>query len=211
MRLRTHCEKTAQVKRKAFIEDLYWGKPVLGFGDKNAQFIIVGLAPAAHGANRTGRMFTGDQSGKWLYRGLYKARFSNQMESLHQHDRLKLKGVFITAAARCAPPKNKLTPKELKNCSTYLAWEIENLKNVKIFLALGKIAFDALWVLLKEKGLTQGKKPKFQHGVQIPLVQNKYLLTSYHPSQQNTFTGKLTEPMFDKVFETARMLLQNRF
>lgn len=206
-RLREHCLQIAQTKRKAFIDENYWGKPVPAFGDKSAQLIIMGLAPAAHGANRTGRMFTGDRSGLWLYRALYKAGFSNQAESTSAHDNLKIKNAFITATVRCAPPDNKPTKEESENCFPYLEWEFESFKNAKIFLALGKIAFDQTWKLLKNKNPDQKLKPRFSHGACYELSNNQFLLGSYHPSQQNTFTGKLTESMFDSVFEKAKRLL----
>lgn len=209
-RLRAHCRAVAREKRKAFAAETYWGKPVPAFGDPDAALVVVGLAPAAHGANRTGRMFTGDRSGKWLYRALHKAGFANQPDSRSIHDGLKLQGAIVTAAARCAPPGNKPTPRELANCSEYLNWEIARLANARVYLALGKIAFDRAYALLKARGLTlpARARPKFAHGARVELGGGRWLLASYHPSQQNTFTGKLTERMFDSVFREARNLIR---
>lgn len=218
-RLIRYCKKIAVDKKKAFQNESYWGKPIPGFGDPLASIIIVGLAPAAHGGNRTGRMFTGDQSGLWLYRALFKKKLSNQINSTHASDALKLHNVYITAAARCAPPENKPTPKEFQNCSDYLEEEWDLLKNKKVFITLGKIAFDSLWkLILKKEGLIDAtihkklKKPPFQHGLNFkyfsPSQQKDLtLLLSFHPSQQNTFTKKLTEEMFDSIFSEA--LFQN--
>lgn len=209
-RLIQYCRQVAQDKRRAFINEEYWGKPVPPFGDKHARLVIVGLAPAAHGGNRTGRMFTGDRSGDWLYRALYKAGFANQPTSVGQHDGLQLKDTIITATAHCAPPLNKPTTQELKTCvSTFLEWEIHSLKNAQVYLGLGKVAFDQLWKTLKKfKFVQEGLRAQFKHGVVVPLKQGRWLLGSYHPSQQNTFTGKLTLEMFDSIFEKARKLLR---
>ncbi len=209
-RLRSHCRKIAEEKRRQFREETYWGKPVPGFGDPDARLLIVGLAPAAHGANRTGRMFTGDQSGLWLYRAIHKAGFSNQAESTRRDDDLRLRGAFITAIARCAPPQNKPSPSEIKSCSRYLRPEMECLAKVQVFLALGRMALRGLWEVLPEQARGAEKIPEFRHGGQIRLADGRMIFCSYHPSQQNTFTKKLTEPMFDKVFLEVKKFLQSR-
>lgn len=213
-RLRKHCKKIAHEKRKQFMHETYWGKPVPGFGDSHARVFIVGLAPAAHGANRTGRMFTGDQSGLWLYRALHRAGFSNQAESLHAKDLLKLQSVFITAAARCAPPQNKPTLLELKKCEPFLKGEVEiflkQLKLLKaepVFLVLGQVALRSLWKCLPGDLKEKATLPKFKHGDQVKLKPSGRIFMSYHPSQQNTFTKKLTEPMFDLVFSNIKKAL----
>jgi uracil-DNA glycosylase len=202
-RLRKHCQKIAREKRAAYKQETYWGKPVPSFGDPSAQLIILGLAPAAHGANRTGRMFTGDRSGDWLYRALHKAGFANQPTSTYANDGLELRNCWITASAHCAPPDNKPTPEELRNCAPYLREELEAMSQAKVYLVLGGIALDTLW---PEIG-GGARKPKFGHGHEAPLPNNRTLLMSYHPSQQNTFTGRLTEPMFDGIFARARSLI----
>lgn len=208
-RLRRHCLKIASEKRKSYLNDTYWGKPIVGFGDYDARLVIVGLAPAAHGANRTGRIFTGDRSGDWLYRALHKAGFANQPTSLNRDDGLKLSDCFITATVKCAPPGNKPTPAEIDRCLTYLKWELDRLARTQVYLALGKIGFDATWNILKECGQATGARPAFAHNKSVRLASGRYLLASYHPSQQNTFTGKLTEPMFDAVFRQARDLISS--
>lgn len=200
-RLRAHCIKTSEIKKKAYENEKYYGKPITGFGDINAKLIIVGLAPAAHGANRTGRIFTGDRSGEWLYGQLYASGFSNQPTSKSPDDGLALKGAYITCAARCAPPQNKPTQAELAACSAFLAAELKLLNRAKVYLVLGKIALDQLWPLLEVKKL---KKPKFGHSHELRLPSGKLLLMSYHPSQQNTFTGRLTKSMWNDVFERAK-------
>ena len=203
-RLRSYCLKVAKEKRRAYQDQAYWGKPITGFGDPNSKVMIVGLAPAAHGANRTGRVFTGDRSGDWLYRALYKSGFANQPHATDIHDRLQLKEAYISCVVKCAPPENKPTTEEEKNCSPFLKEEIESLPSVKIWIALGQIALKGLWPLLHPQGKP---RPRFQHGSVIPLDADRWLLLSYHPSQQNTFTGRLTEPMFDQVFSRAREIL----
>lgn len=209
-RLIQHCRKIAAEKRKAFAEDSYWGKPVPSFGDKNARLVLIGLAPAAHGANRTGRMFTGDRSGEWLYRALFRAGFANQPTSTAANDGLVLKDAFITAAAHCAPPDNKPTTAELQNCQPYLEWELQNLTSAQVYLGLGKIGFDQAYSILSKMGQGLSKKPKFGHGLNYKLPSGKILMGTYHPSQQNTFTGRLTEPMFDHIFNTIRHMLADR-
>jgi len=196
-RLINHCLEISKKKKKAFINEKYWGKPVPSFGSIPIKLFILGLAPAAHGANRTGRMFTGDQSGLWLYRALFEHGFSTQLESKHKDDQLKLNNCYISAAVHCAPPDNKPTAKEISNCKIFLKQELEALESIKIYLALGKLAFDQLWKNLSQKQ----KKPKFEHGKMITLENNKTLVLSYHPSQQNTFTKRLTKKLFDDVFK----------
>lgn len=186
----------------------YWAKPLPGFGDSKARLFIVGLAPAAHGGNRTGRIFTGDQSGNWLYEALYKFGFSNQVTSVRRNDGLKLKDCYITAAVRCAPPANKPERVEFERCRPYLVQELGLLKNIRVVLALGKIAFDSFLKAHQENGGTVPKpRPQFRHGGSVELRPDLTLIASYHPSQQNTFTGKLTREMFHEVFNTARKLL----
>ncbi len=207
-RLRHHCLKIAREKRKSYASETYWGKPISGFGDPKARLHILGLAPAAHGANRTGRIFTGDRSGEWLYRALFKAGFANQPHSTGRDDGLKLTDAWISCVVRCAPPDNKPTPTEIDRCSSYLAQEMELLKNARVYLALGQIALHASWPLLVERfQIQKTAKPKFSHGGKRELAPGHWLLMSYHPSQQNTFTGRLTEPMFDSVFSEAKRLL----
>ncbi len=215
LRLRRYCQKIAREKRRAFMEEAYWGKPVPDFGDPKARLLIVGLAPAAHGANRTGRMFTGDQSGVWLYRALYRAGFANQPECSRADDGLRLTDALITAAAHCAPPDNKPTRDELENCSVYLKRTLA-LTRPKVYLALGSIAWRALLQEFKLQGLISGPQPKFAHGAELILTlpadtsgrkEKRLLLGSYHPSQQNTFTKRLTEPMFDAIFARARTFI----
>lgn len=202
-RLRKYCQKIAKEKRKSFLDWEYWGRPVPNFGDARAKLLIVGLAPAAHGANRTGRMFTGDRSGDWLYRALFRAGFANQAECISADDGLKLTGALITAVAHCAPPDNKPTPQEITNCRSYLT-ETFRKTPFKVVVALGQIAWNASWRELQDLNLVPAKKVKFGHGVCVDLKDGRLLLGSYHPSQQNTFTGRLTEAMFDSVFEVAR-------
>ncbi len=203
-RLRHYCKKIAKEKRKSYLEEVYWGKPVPGWGDPQAQLMIVGLAPAAHGANRTGRIFTGDRSGEWLYRALYRYGFANQPSSDRIHDGLKLKNAYISCVVHCAPPDNKPTLNELKRCSDFLDHEINAMPQIKIWVALGQIAFQTLW---KKICPPNTSRPQFSHGKVISLEKNRFMILSYHPSQQNTFTGRLTEKMFDSVWETAKKLI----
>lgn len=201
-------EKVAQEKRASFSSETYWGKPLVGFGDDKARLLVVGLAPAAHGANRTGRMFTGDRSGDWLYRALHKAGFANQAQSVSRDDGLQLKNAYVSAIVRCAPPDNKPTPQERDQCIPYFVQELQCLKNVRVILALGSFALNGLLRLFQEDGLHCSPKPKFAHGLEFGL--GPYvILSSYHPSQQNTFTKRLTEPMFDQIFARVQNLLNS--
>jgi uracil-DNA glycosylase len=186
----------------------YWARPLPGFGATQARLLIVGLAPAAHGGNRTGRMFTGDRSGDWLYGALYGAGFANQPSSSHRADGLELKECYITAAVHCAPPDNKPSNLEFKRCRPYLVQELRLFKDLRVVIVLGKIAFDSFISAYRENGGSVPKPlPKFGHGVAVQLASGLRLLCSYHPSQQNTFTGKLTEAMFQTIFKQARALL----
>jgi uracil-DNA glycosylase len=202
-------EKMAREKVRRFADQEYWGKPLPGFGDPNARLLLVGLAPAAHGGNRTGRMFTGDESGNWLFRALHKAGFASQPESLHRRDGLVLTDCFITATCRCAPPLNKLLRSEIENCQPFLLRETALLKDVRVVIGLGKIGFDAALSLYRTAGRIEfSKRPAFGHGREYTPGEYTFLAT-YHPSQQNTFTGRLTEPMLDAVFSRARVLLDS--
>lgn len=205
-RLREYCQQIATERRAMYREWEYWGRPVPNFGDPRARVLIVGLAPAAHGANRTGRMFTGDRSGEWLYRALHKAGFANQAESYNPHDDLQLIDCTITAVCHCAPPDNKPTPEEITNCRPWLE-ETFKLLPAKVLIALGQIAWRATFLYAKERGWRTGPMPKFGHGAIVELAGGRTVLGSYHPSQQNTFTGKLTEPMFDAIFAQAKALI----
>ncbi len=206
-RLRAYCARVAAEKKAAHRDETYWGRPVPGFGDPHAAVLIVGLAPAAHGANRTGRMFTGDSSGTFLMRALHRAGFASAPASTRQNDGLKLTGVYVTAAARCAPPGNKPTPRELDNCRPYLAAEIRALPRLSAIVALGRIAFDAVLRVMDETGAPVRPRPPFEHGCVYRLGEGRpALVASYHPSRQNTNTGRLTEAMFDQVFRAARRL-----
>lgn len=206
-RLVEYRQKIAREKRRAYLDCEYWGKPVPGFGDPQARVLVLGLAPGAHGSNRTGRMFTGDSSGRFMYPVLYEAGFANQPEATDRNDGLALNDLYITAAVRCAPPDNKPLPEELANCAAYLDRELLGLKNVKVIVALGKIGFDTYLNLLKRQGLLESKKSYvFGHGARYKMPDGKTLLASYHPSNQNTQTGKLTRSMFARIFKQARRL-----
>lgn len=235
-RLISHIENIARTKRRAYKDWPYWGKPVPGFGDPAARLLVVGLAPAAHGANRTGRMFTGDASGDWLMRALFRAGFANQPYSTHAGDGLTLTDAYITAVCRCAPPENRPTAEEIANCSDYLRRELDILKTVAVIICLGQVAYNNMLRLMRNRGYgwpvpvsddgagsgSSGKrrKPPFRHGAEYRWIGGEdrdtaagesypapVLLASYHPSRQNTNTGVLTEEMFDAVFRRARMYL----
>ncbi len=198
-------EKVSTEKRAAFVEEEYWGKGVPGFGDPKARILIVGLAPAAHGANRTGRVFTGDRSGDFLFAALHRMGLANQPESKNREDGLKLKDVYVTAPVKCAPPANKPTSEEKATCRPFFQRELRTLAHVKVVLVLGQIGYQSAAV---ELGLNP--KPKFGHGVEASLPNGQTILCSYHVSQQNTFTGRLTEPMFDSVLERAKDLVKDQ-
>ncbi len=208
-RLIAHCREIAVTKRRAFLDWEYWGKPVPSFGDTSARLLILGLAPGAHGSNRTGRMFTGDRSGDFLYRALHNAGFASQPESHSTQDSLQLSDAWITAAAHCAPPDNKPTPLELRNCRPFLERELELLTQVQLVVALGKVAFDTYLGILKNRGEIERLSDfRFGHGVLYGSLRPA-LLGSYHPSQQNTSTGKLTQSMLDDIFARAAQLIQS--
>jgi uracil-DNA glycosylase family 4 len=207
-RLVEHCRKIARDKRRAYLEWDYWAKPVPGWGDPQARLLILGLAPGAHGSNRTGRPFTGDGSGHFLYRVLHKAGFASQPTSTHRDDGLELHDAYITAAVRCAPPQNKPNPVEISRCAPFLDREFAALARVKVVTVLGKIAFDAYLNYLKRQGALQSKAGfAFAHGAQYPLPAGRIMLCAYHPSLQNTNTGKLTEKMLLDVFRKAHKLI----
>ena len=196
-------EEVARVKRASFASEEYWGRPLPGFGDPEATVLVIGLAPAAHGGNRTGRIFTGDRSGDWLFGSLYRTGFANQPTSVARDDGLELTGAYIAAAVRCAPPANKPTPAERENCLPYLVREVRLLDSVRVLVTLGSFAWDAALRTLAALGEPRPRpRPKFGHAAETQ-IGRFILLGSYHPSQQNTFTGKLTEPMIDAVFERA--------
>ena len=194
-------EQVAADKRAAYQHEEYWGRPVPGFGDPDASVVVVGLAPAAHGANRTGRMFTGDRSGDWLYRSMWRTGFANQPTSEHAGDGLALTGAWVTAPVRCAPPGNKPTPAERDACRPYLERELELLSGARVLVALGAFGYGVLAGLVGVR-----PRPRFAHGLEVPTPDGRVLLCSYHVSQQNTFTGRLTEDMLDAVFRRAREL-----
>jgi uracil-DNA glycosylase len=197
----------AREKRRAYRDCDYWGKPVPGFGDPDARVLILGLAPGAHGSNRTGRPFTGDASGKFMFPVLYETGFASQCNATDRDDGLRLKDLYITAAVRCAPPANKPTPQELAQCSQFLDREIAGLHKVKVVVALGKIGFEAYLNYLKRRNLLLKRQDYlFKHGASYRLPDGKVLLASYHPSNQNTQTGKLTRPMFVEIFKGAARL-----
>jgi uracil-DNA glycosylase family 4 len=196
-------EQVACEKRAAFRDEEYWGRPVPGFGDAKARLLICGLAPAAHGGNRTGRIFTGDRSGDWLYGALYRAGFANQPTSTHRGDGLRLRDCYICACVRCAPPENKPTIEERDACLPYLVEELTLLKQVRVIVCLGSFAWGGALRALRMRGHEAERKPRFGHAAEAAVGPYR-LLGSYHPSQQNTFTGKLTQAMFAAVFERAR-------
>ena len=201
-------EQVAREKRAAFRDHDYWGRPVQSFGDPNAHILVVGLAPAAHGANRTGRMFTGDRSGDWLYRALYKAGLANQPHSTSKDDGLELNDVLITAAVRCAPPANKPLPDERDACRSWIEQEFDLVNSVRVIVTLGNFAYLQILRILASRGHSIPRpRPRFSHGVELS-IGSTTVLASYHPSQQNTFTGKLTEEMFDRIWARAKQLIR---
>jgi uracil-DNA glycosylase len=209
--LRAYCKNVAREKRRAYADQPYWGKPVPAFGDPTARVMLVGLAPGAHGSNRTGRPFTGDASGDFMYPALYRAGFASQPNAIDRDDGLQLHDCFITSAGRCAPPKNKPTPQQLRNCFPFLLDEFDALPALRVMIGLGSIGFDAIVRVLRERGFTFASPPTFGHGTETIAIDGERHITviaSYHPSRQNTNTGKLTAPMFDAIFERARELLE---
>ena len=205
-------EGVARTKRRMYRDAEYWGRPLPGFGDPDARLLLVGLAPAAHGGNRTGRMFTGDRSGDWLYGALHKFGFANQATSTHRGDGLSLHDAYVTAAIRCAPPANKPLRDELLSCRPYLLAELASLTRLEVVVALGRIAFDAYLAAHRVSlgaGAPHFPKPAFSHGGVQPLPGGVTLVSSYHPSQQNTQTGRLTRDMFEGVFASVRRLLDH--
>jgi uracil-DNA glycosylase family 4 len=209
-RLVLYREQIAREKRRAYLDWEYWGKPVPGFGDPNARVLVLGLAPGAHGSNRTGRPFTGDASGNFMYPVLYETGFASQPCATSREDGLILNNLYITAAARCAPPDNKPLPSELSNCAPYLERELQGLKRVKVIVALGKIGFDAYLNYLKHLGRLSSKGSYvFAHGAKYRMPDGRTLLASYHPSNQNTQTGKLTRLMFVEIFKEAARLVSD--
>jgi len=206
-RLVKHREAAAADPPRRYRGQVYWARPLPAFGDPHARVLLVGLAPAAHGGNRTGRMFTGDRSGDWLFRALYESGFANQPASTHAGDGLALSGAYITAALRCAPPANKPLPGEMLRCQPYLLEELALLRDARVVVALGKIAWDAYLRARRAAGLPLPRPlPRFGHGARSAMPDGTALLGSFHPSQQNTFTGRLTRPMLRQVFSTARRL-----
>lgn len=208
-RLVAHCQTIAKTKRRAFADEKYWGKPVADFGDGKASLLVMGLAPGAHGANRTGRMFTGDRSGDWLYRAMHKFGFATQAESTGPEDGLQLIDAVVSNVCRCAPPDNKPKREEITQCQPYLQQTVL-LVEPKVILALGRLAWTEVLRLAKQLewlSKEDPKPPKFSHGAEYRFPDGVWLIASYHPSQQNTFTGRLTEPMFDALFERAKKLV----
>lgn len=204
-------EQVGRDKRRAFLQWDYWARPVPGFGDPDARLLVLGLAPAAHGANRTGRVFTGDRSGDWLYAALHRAGFANQPFATHAGDGLRLDDVYITAAVKCAPPNNRPLPDERDNCISYLRQELAALTNLRAILCLGRFAWDAGLRGLTDAGRALPRPlPRFTHGALVRLADGLSLIGSYHPSQQNTFTGRLTEEMLDSVLLRAREVISGR-
>jgi uracil-DNA glycosylase family 4 len=204
--------RVAQEKRRAYRDWEYWGKPVPPFGGADAKLLVLGLAPAAHGGNRTGRMFTGDRSGDFLYRAMYKTGFASQPHSVSRDDGMRLIGAYVSAAARCAPPDNKPLPEELRNCRPYLERELDLLKDLRVVIALGRIGFDTYLSILRDKGIIKSRSAfPFGHNVEYRVApEQPVLLASYHPSQQNTSTGKLTDKMLTAVFRRARAIVDRR-
>jgi uracil-DNA glycosylase len=210
-RLVEYRQQIGREKRRAYLDHEYWARPVPGFGDPNAHVLILGLAPGAHGSNRTGRPFTGDASGKFMYPILHETGFASQPTAEHRNDGLELRDCYITAALRCAPPANKPAPDELANCAPFLDRELAALENLRVVVALGRIGFEAYLNHLRRDGFPVSKKAyAFGHGLYYVMPNGVVLLASYHPSNQNTATGKLTATMFRKIFRTARQLAENK-
>lgn len=210
VRLREHCANVASVRRRAYADWEYWGKPVPSFGDPKARVLALGLAPGAHGSNRTGRPFTGDGSGDFLYPVLHDAGFASQPKASSRDDGMKLNDLWITSVGRCAPPDNKPTPEELRNCAPWLDEEMRLLRNLRVVVCLGRIAFDGLLNWAQREGHLDSRKGfVFGHGVEYTLPNALRVIASYHPSLQNTNTGKLTRPMFLKIFQRARAVAEN--
>lgn len=205
-RLRSYCRRVAQEKKRAHMSETYWGRPVPGFGDPDARLLLVGLAPAAHGANRTGRPFTGDGSGDFLMSALHRTGFANIATSRRVDDGLRLNDAYIVSAVRCAPPDNKPLPEEITRCLNHVEAEVGELRRIQVVVALGKIAFDAWLRLMKRHGAAPSPRPQFGHGV-IVRMRSSILIGCYHPSRQNTNTGKLTPRMIESVFRKARRLI----
>lgn len=208
--LRAYCAQVAHEKRRAYADHTYWGKPVPAFGDPDARVMLVGLAPGAHGSNRTGRPFTGDASGDFMYPALYRAGFASQPSAVDRKDGMRLLDCFITSAGRCAPPKNKPTPQQLRNCFPFLLDEFDALPHLQVMIGLGSVGFDAIVRILRERDFTFVSPPIFGHGHETVATKGTRHITviaSYHPSRQNTNTGKLTVPMFDAIFKRAKALL----
>lgn len=209
-RLVAYRRTIAQTKRRQFKNWTYWGRPVPGFGDPQARVYVLGLAPAAHGGNRTGRVFTGDRSGDWLYEALHRHGFASQASSIHRDDGLTLSDCYVGATVRCAPPGNKPLPEEFDHCRRFLRSELQLLRKTRVVIALGKIAFDQYLKACRMEGLElPSPTPRFRHGAAYQMPSGVLLLGSYHPSQQNTFTGKLTRPMFHAVFRRARREIES--
>ena len=209
-RLREHCTEIARVRRRANADWEYWGKPVPSFGDPQARVLILGLAPGAHGSNRTGRPFTGDGSGDFLYPVLHEAGFASQPRAISRDDGMKLNDLWITSVGRCAPPGNKPTPEELRNCTPWLDAELRLLKHIRVVVCLGRIAFDGLLAWAQRTGVLDSRSGyTFAHGAEYTLSNGLKVITSYHPSLQNTNTGKLTRPMFLSIFKRARELAEH--
>lgn len=208
-RLREHCLDVARLKRRAYMDWTYWGKPVPGFGDPQARLFVLGLAPGAHGANRTGRVFTGDRSGDWLYRAMFETGFANQPTSAHRDDGLILHDAWVSASVRCAPPDNKPLPEEVERCRPWLDNELALMKQIRVVVALGRLAFDNWLWIQRSRGVISSRSPfVFQHDGEYRMDNAPVLISSYHPSQQNTSTGKLTAPMLRAVFERAKAVIE---
>ena len=207
--MRAYCARIAQDKRAAFRDETYWGRPVPGFGDRRARLLVLGLAPGAHGANRTGRVFTGDRSSDFLMTAMHATGFASMPTSRHRRDGLKLRDAYITAVVRCAPPDNRPSPAEIANCHEHLRAETTALPQLRAVVALGRVAFDGYWRLMADRGITVKPRPTFQHGLVSEPPGAPPVVVSYHPSQQNTNTGRLTPAMLAEVFARARELIDD--